>query len=43
MEVVERLANEDVDMLEINISCPNVEGESRLDRTQRRQKRLQKQ
>ena len=23
-EVVERLANEDVDMLEINISCPNV-------------------
>ena len=24
MEVVERLADEDVDMLEINISCPNV-------------------
>ena len=23
-EVVERLASEDVDMLEINISCPNV-------------------
>ena len=25
-EVVERLADEDVDMLEINISCPNVKG-----------------
>ena len=31
-EVVERLASEDVDMLEINISCPNVKegGRSRL-------------
>ena len=24
MEVVERLGNEPVDMLEINVSCPNV-------------------
>ena len=25
-EVVERLGNEPVDMLEINVSCPNVKG-----------------
>ena len=34
-EVVERLADEDVDMLEINISCPNVkEGGIASDRTE---------
>lgn len=35
-KVVERLAKEPVDMLEINISCPNVkEGELLLDKTQK--------
>ena len=42
-EVVERwVYDEDVDMLEINISCPNVkEAESHLDRIRKRRKRLQ--
>lgn len=41
-EVAERLANTDADMLEINISCPNVEaGGIALDKTQSLQGRLQ--
>ena len=36
-EVVERLADEPVDLLEINISCPNVKkAELPLDRIQKR-------
>ena len=43
-EVVERLADEDVDMLEINISCPNVkEGGLRLGKTRKQWKRLPEQ
>ena len=43
-EVVERLASEDVDMLEINISCPNVkEEESPLDKIRRQRKLLPEQ
>lgn len=42
VEVVERLAEEDIDMLEINISCPNVKaGGLRSDRSRRWLKPLQ--